>query len=78
MKTAITVPQLGLVQEVTVVEWLAADGDVVGAGTDLVIVESDKAETTIPAPASGRLSIAVSASDAEVPVGTMLGHIEDP
>ena len=75
MATPITVPQMGVVEEIVVVEWLAADGDELHAGDGVVVVETDKAETTLPAPASGILDIAVAASDAEVPVGTVLGHI---
>lgn len=71
----ITVPQLGVVEEIVVVEWLAASGDDVAAGTPVVVIETEKAETELEAPASGVLEIAVAAGDDEHPVGTVLGHV---
>ena len=73
--TPITVPQMGVVEEIVVIEWLSADGDEVAEGDDVVVIETDKAETTLTAPASGSLTIMVAASDQEVPVGTVLGSI---
>jgi 2-oxoglutarate dehydrogenase E2 component (dihydrolipoamide succinyltransferase) len=75
----IVVPQLGTVAEVFVVSWLRADGDDVTAGEPLVTIESEKAETEIAAPTSGRLQVIVDADeDAEVAVGTVLGTVHEP
>lgn len=73
---AILVPHSGVVEEVVVVEWLKSDGDAVTQGEPVVTIESEKAETELEAPASGRLEVRVEASfDTEVAVGTTLGVI---
>ena len=76
MRTSITIPQLGLVEAVVLLEWLVPDGGQVEKGTPVVLVETDKAETEIVAPASGTLHATVAAGDQEVPAGTEVGYIE--
>lgn len=72
----LVVPQMGVVEQVLVVEWLVPDGTAVNAGDPVVVIDTDKAETELEAPASGRLTILVPASDWEVAVGTVLATIE--
>jgi len=74
-RVPIAVPQLGVVEEIVVLEWLFASGDSVVADTPLVIIETEKAETELESPASGTLEIAIEAGDDEYPVGTILGHV---
>ena len=77
-RTPILVPHSGVVETVIIVEWLHAAGDRVEAGDEVVIVESEKAETAIEAPAGGTLEIVVDADpddDVEVDVGTTIGHV---
>jgi pyruvate/2-oxoglutarate dehydrogenase complex dihydrolipoamide acyltransferase (E2) component len=70
---------MGVVEMVVVVEWLRADGDLVEAGEAIVVIESEKAETELESPASGRLKVLVEADDdVEVAVGTILGSITEP
>ena len=76
MRTPITIPQLGLVEAVVLLEWLVADGGEVQKGTPVILVETDKAETEIVAPATGLLFATVPAGDQEVPAGTEIGYIE--
>ena len=76
MRTSITIPQLGLVEAVVLLEWLVAEGGRVEKGAPLILVETDKAQTEIVAPASGALVVTVLAGDQEVPVGTEVGYIE--
>jgi pyruvate/2-oxoglutarate dehydrogenase complex dihydrolipoamide acyltransferase (E2) component len=76
MRTSITIPQLGLVEAVVLLEWLVAEGGHVEKGSPLILVETDKAQTEIVAPASGTLVITVPAGDQDVPVGTEVGYIE--
>lgn len=45
--------------EATVVQWLVADGDVVSKGDPLVTIEAMKMESSIKAPRSGQISLAV-------------------
>ena len=75
-ETVLAVPHMGVVEEVVILEWLAADGDEVAAGQEVVLVETEKAEVTLEAPASGVLRIKEAASDQEVPVGAELAVIE--
>ncbi len=69
------VPQMGVVEEVVVIEWLVESGDTVTQGEDVVIVETEKAEVALPSPASGVIRIAAEPSDDEIPVGAVLAHI---
>lgn len=78
MRTPILVPHSGVVESVILVEWLREAGARVEAGEELVIVESEKAETALEAPAAGALEIAVEADpsgDMDVHVGATIGHI---
>ena len=65
-RVPVQIAHSGLAEEVVVLEWLAADGQQVEAGSPLVVIESEKTELEIEAPASGRLEILVPASDIEV------------
>ena len=73
--TALVVPQMGVVEEVVVIEWLAENGAIVAQGEPVVVLETDKAETELETPASGRLHILVQAGDDTIPVGTTLAHV---
>ena len=76
MATPIVIPQLGLVEEIVVLEWFHADGDAVTAGEPLVLLETEKTQTEVAAPATGTLRIAVAAGPDVVPVETVLGQID--
>jgi pyruvate/2-oxoglutarate dehydrogenase complex dihydrolipoamide acyltransferase (E2) component len=76
MPAPIVVPQTGLVEEVAIVEWLRADGDAVAAGEPVVVVESEKAQSEVEAPAAGGLRIEVAAGPDPVPVETVLGYVD--
>ncbi|MYB27848.1 MAG: dihydrolipoamide acyltransferase [Acidimicrobiaceae bacterium] len=75
--SALVVPQMGVVEQVLVVEWLVEDGSLVTAGESVVVIDTDKAETELEAPASGRLHVLVPAGDEEVAVGTVLATIAE-
>lgn len=76
MATPIVVPQLGLVEEIVVLEWLRAEGEVVSAGEPVVLVETEKTQTELEAPAHGILRVAVQASPDVIPIETVLGEVE--
>jgi pyruvate/2-oxoglutarate dehydrogenase complex dihydrolipoamide acyltransferase (E2) component len=76
MSTPIVIPQLGLVEEVVVLEWLKADGEAVAEGEPVVLLETEKTQTEIEAPATGTLRIAIPAGDDVIPVDAVLGHVE--
>src|SRR5947207_933904 len=56
MATEFAMPKLGLtMEEGKVVEWLFPEGATVDAGAAVLVVETDKVETEVEAPASGRI-----------------------
>ena len=76
MAQPIVIPQLGLVEEIVLLEWLKADGDRVTAGEPIVLLETEKTQTEVEALHEGILRIAVQAGPDVLPVETILGYIE--
>src|SRR5256714_12022730 len=73
----VTMPQMGVsVAEGTVVEWRKRVGDWVEADETVVEISTDKVETEIPSPASGRLREILVEVGATVDVGTLLARID--
>lgn len=75
-RVPLTVPQMGVVEEVVVIEWLVDPGAAVAQGQEVVIVETEKAEVALESPEAGAIEIVVAASDDEVPVGATLAYID--
>ena len=76
MKLEITVPSVGeSVTQGILSSWLKAEGDKVEEGSDLFELETDKATVTVPAPATGALSITVPAGT-EVTIGQVVGMVD--
>lgn len=74
---AVTMPQMGVsVAEGTVVGWAKRVGDWVEADEPVLEVSTDKIDTEVPAPASGRLAEILVDEGATVDVGTVLARIE--
>jgi len=72
----VTMPQLGeTVAEGTITKWLRQVGDLVTDQEPLLEITTDKVDTEVPAPASGRLLKIVVPEDATVSVGTVLAVI---
>ena len=70
-------PQMGVsIAEATVVEWKKQPGDHVEADEPLLEISTDKAESELPAPVSGRLAHVVVEAGETVDVGTVLATIE--
>ena len=77
MSTEVVMPRMGeTVDEGTVNSWHKAVGDPVAEGEPLLEIGTDKVDTDIPAPASGRLAEIRVRQDETVPVGTVLAVIE--
>lgn len=56
MATEVPMPKFGLtMEEAMIIEWLVADGEHVEADTPILLIETDKTETEVGAPGSGRL-----------------------
>ena len=72
----VTMPQLGeTVTEGTITAWLKAPGDWVDEDEALLEVSTDKVDSELPAPASGRLGPLLVAEGDTVPVGTLLARL---
>jgi pyruvate/2-oxoglutarate dehydrogenase complex dihydrolipoamide acyltransferase (E2) component len=73
----VTMPQMGVsVAEGTVVEWKKRVGDWVESDEPIVEISTDKVETEVPSPASGRVaSLAVEVGET-VDIGTVLATID--
>jgi pyruvate/2-oxoglutarate dehydrogenase complex dihydrolipoamide acyltransferase (E2) component len=73
----VAMPQMGVsIAEGTVVEWKKEPGDTVEADEPLLEISTDKAESELPAPASGRLAEVLIEAGETVDVGTVLARIE--
>jgi pyruvate dehydrogenase E2 component (dihydrolipoamide acetyltransferase) len=76
METAVVMPKLGLIMtEGTIMEWLKSEGDAISEGEPLLVVETEKAEIEVEAPASGILRDVVFQAGAKVPVLTRIATI---
>jgi pyruvate/2-oxoglutarate dehydrogenase complex dihydrolipoamide acyltransferase (E2) component len=74
----IVVPASGVVEMFLLIEWMAVAGDHVTEGDDVVLLESEKSELAVEAPATGTLRIDVHVDpddDVEVEVGSVLGFV---
>ncbi len=73
----VTMPQMGVsVAEGTIVEWRKRPGDWVERDETIVEISTDKVETEVPAPASGRVSELLVEVGQTVDVGTLLAVID--
>src|ERR1700751_3531198 len=69
-------PQMGVsMAEGTVVGWHKRVGDWVSAEETICEISTDKIDSEVPAPASGRVSEILVEPEATVPVGTVLARI---
>lgn len=75
--TDLIMPRLGeTVTEGTVVKWLKKEGDQIKKDEMIVEISTDKVDTEIPAPATGRLVKILRQEGETVPVNTKLAEIE--
>jgi pyruvate/2-oxoglutarate dehydrogenase complex dihydrolipoamide acyltransferase (E2) component len=73
----VTMPQMGVsIAEGTVIEWKKQPGDPVEADEPIVEISTDKAESEVPSPASGRLKEVLVEAGETVDVGTVIARIE--
>lgn len=78
MPTDIIMPQLGeSIAEGTIVKWLIPPGGRIERDQPLLEVETDKVALEIPSPATGILAEVIVQEGQKVPVGTLLGRIEE-
>jgi len=73
----VTMPQMGVsVAEGTVVEWKKQVGDWVESDEPIVEISTDKVETEVPSPATGRVTELAVEVGVTVDVGTVLARID--
>src|SRR2546423_3915076 len=78
MPTEIKVPSLGeSVTEATVAKWLKRPGDAVAIDEPVAELETDKITLEIYAPSDGTLSEILADEGTNVPVGAVLGRIQE-
>ena len=76
MAVDVEIPGMGeSVTEVILIEWLKADGEMLERDEPICVLETDKANVDLPAPASGVLRH-VSAIDDVLEVGNVLARID--
>jgi pyruvate/2-oxoglutarate dehydrogenase complex dihydrolipoamide acyltransferase (E2) component len=75
MSTQVCLPKLGVsMTEATLVEWVVADGDTVAEGDAICLIETDKVDQDVEAPASGTISLKGEAGEI-YQVGDLLAEI---
>jgi pyruvate/2-oxoglutarate dehydrogenase complex dihydrolipoamide acyltransferase (E2) component len=76
MATEIRIPKIGMsATELTIAEWMFADGEQVAIGDTLYLAETDKTTNEIEAQASGTLRV-IGVEGEAYAVGTLIGVIE--
>jgi pyruvate dehydrogenase E2 component (dihydrolipoamide acetyltransferase) len=76
MAAEIRIPKIGMsATEMTLTEWMFADGEEVAAGDIIYTVETDKTAVEVEAQDSGILRI-VGVEGEVYPVGALVGTIE--
>ena len=74
----VTLPQLGeSVAEGTISKWLVREGDVVKKEQPIASIATDKADSDLPAPVTGRVAKLLFSEGQVVPVKTVIAQIEE-
>jgi len=72
----ITVPEIGeSINEVTLVEWLVEDGDIVALDQEIAEFDSDKATLEFPSPFAGKIQF-VAEADSDLKIGDLVCKID--
>lgn len=76
MPDEIRIPKIGMsATEMTLLEWMFADGERVEVSDVIYTVETDKTTTEIEAQSAGTLRVMATEGES-YPVGTLIGLIE--
>src|SRR5438270_13717888 len=76
--TDVVMPQMGeSIVEGTLTKWLKKKGDHVERDEPLFEISTDKVDTEIPSPAAGILRDVLVQEGTTVPIGTVVGRIDD-
>jgi pyruvate/2-oxoglutarate dehydrogenase complex dihydrolipoamide acyltransferase (E2) component len=75
MIVEVIMPKLGMYEDdVTLVDWIASDGDAVATGDPLFVMETEKVETEIECEDDGIL-VTEAAAGFAAPIGSRIGYI---
>ena len=74
--TEVRLPNLGEIDEVTVVDWLKKEGETLKAGEDLLEVETEKTTFVIETPQAGQLVRIVKKKGEKARLDDLLAEIE--
>ena len=75
--TDIVMPKFGwTMEEGTITQWYVSQGDHITKGQPLFVVETEKVNTDVEAPASGVLAAIVAPVGSLVPVGTLVARLD--
>lgn len=72
----VKVPELGKVEEVSLIEWKVSPGDEVAKGTEVAEIETMKSTFSVEAPAAGRMDQIFVESGNKVEIGEVLATIK--
>jgi pyruvate dehydrogenase E2 component (dihydrolipoamide acetyltransferase) len=79
MAIRLDMPQLGLTMEKgTILQWLRAEGETVQKGQPVVLIQTEKVEYEVEAPAAGMLLKVIAKAGVELPVGGLMGILGQP
>ncbi len=73
--TEVCLPDLGEIDEVTVVDWLRQEGETIVAGEGLVEVETEKTTFVVEAPQDGKLALIVKKKGDKARINELLARI---
>ena len=73
--TEVCLPDLGEIDEVTVVDWLRQEGEAIVAGEGLVEVETEKTTFVIEAPQDGKLALIVKKKGDKARINELMARI---
>jgi 2-oxoglutarate dehydrogenase E2 component (dihydrolipoamide succinyltransferase) len=77
MSVDVKVPSFGeSIKEGVIIRWLKKTGDWVRADEDLLEIETEKATSAVPAPASGKVNVTVP-EGRKVLIGAVIGQIDE-
>lgn len=77
-KIPVYMPKYGMTMtEGLIAEWLFAEGERVEQGKPIALIETEKVETELEAPATGTLADVKFQDGQEAPVGDIIAYIED-
>ena len=79
MRVKVKMPKLGLTMtEAAIIEWRKGVGEPVAAGEILLVIETDKAEVEVEAPATGTVAEILGQVELVYPIGEVIAVIDMP